>query len=245
VTGCEDKPIRSRGTGRWFATAFLLTVGLLAQALSGRGSADQSPAGSAPAEAGGRRHGVSGWLFVGIGGTVIFFVVVAIVLYAWSVGKWSVAAAGFLIAAGAFAAGGMLGFLFAVPHVVAPTTSTTGEEVLRSSSNLEEIADWLTKILVGLGLVELGKIIASGSDFVGFLKPAFGDGERGGAVALADITFFAVTGFIALYYITRVFVAVALKHTEDNLRKRIAGLQEDVARKREALSGVREQQQEQ
>jgi hypothetical protein len=28
----------------------------------------------------------------------------------------------------------------------------------RSNSNLEEISDWLTKILVGLGLIELGRI---------------------------------------------------------------------------------------
>jgi hypothetical protein len=171
----------------------------------------------------------------------------AIGLYATSGGK-SVAASAVLISAGAFAAGGALGFLFGVPHVVGPATSTTGAPVLRSSTHLEDIADWLTKILVGLGLVELGKIIASGTQFMDFLKPAFGDDDRARAVALADVTFFAVAGFIALYYITRVFVTPALKQVEDDLSKKVESLnaelketRETVAREREALDEVRTQ----
>ena len=38
----------------------------------------------------------------------------------------------------------------------------------RSSSNLEQIADWLTKILVGVGLVQLGQISREGSRLVRF-----------------------------------------------------------------------------
>jgi hypothetical protein len=247
VTGREDKPTRRSSTGRRLGPAFVLAVGLLGQALFRTReprSTDQSPADSAGSGVGDEPKRPSGWLFVGFSGGVILFVVVVNVLYAWSVGKWSIAAAALLVAAGAFAAGGMLGFLFAVPRVVAPATSTTEGPVLRSSNNLEEISDWLTKILVGLGLVELGKIIASGSDFMKFLEPAFGDKARGGkAVALADITFFAVAGFIALYYITRVFVAEALKQVEDDLRKKLASLQEKVERESEALSDVRQQQQ--
>jgi hypothetical protein len=189
--------------------------------------------------------GPSGWLFVGISIGVILFAGGANVLYAWSVGNWSIATSALLVSAGAFAAGGMLGFLFGLPRIVAAATFTTEGPALRSSNSLEEIVDWLTKILVGLGLVELGKIIASGSDFMKFLEPTFGDKVKGSqAVALADITFFAIAGFIALYYITRVFVAPAFKQVEDDLRRTLAGLQEQVRQESQTLSDVRQQQQE-
>jgi hypothetical protein len=252
VTGGEETPIRSPGAARRrLGPAFLLAASLLAVSLFGRGSADQT-AVSAPANGPARRKDPSGWLFLGASAFPIALALAAIGLYAASGGK-SVAASALLVSAGAFAAGGALGFLFGVPHVVAAATSTTGEPVLRSSSHLEEIADWLTKILVGLGLVELGKIIASGTDFLDFLNPAFGGEGSGskdssGAVALADVTFFAVTGFIALYYITRVFVTPALKQVEDDLSKKVESLkgelketQQTVAREREALDEVRKQ----
>ncbi len=56
------------------------------------------------------------------------------------------------------AAGFLVGFLFGIPRVL------QGEDVLpgqqpeyrqRVNTNLEQISDWLTKIIVGLGLVEL------------------------------------------------------------------------------------------
>jgi hypothetical protein len=207
----------------------LLAGSLFALTFLARGNTDHDP--EERAEARDTRHGPPGKVFVAAGLCPIVVAVVAIALYADSV---SVAAAALLVAAGAFAAGGMLGFLFAVPRVIAPASSAT-EPVLRSSTNLEEISDWLTKILVGLGLVELGKIIASGTDFVGFLEPAFGDKDGSGAVALAVITFFAIAGFVALYYITRVFVTPALKQVEDELRKRIETLK---AQERELREGA-------
>jgi hypothetical protein len=185
----------------------------------------------------------SGWLFVGISIGVILIACGANVLYAWSVGNWSIATSALLVSLGAFAAGGMLGFLFGLPRIVAAATATTEGPALRSSNSLEEIVDWLTKILVGLGLVELGKIIASGSNFMKFLEPTFGDKVKGSqAVALADIIFFAIAGFIALYYITRVFVAPAFKQVEDDLRRRLASLQEQVIQESQTLRDVRQQQ---
>jgi hypothetical protein len=239
VSDCDEIPVRRRGApkralGRW--TSFLLAASLLALTLVGRGKDDQTAMDNARDEDAGHKS-PPGWVFVAAGLGLIVVVVVAIGLYAGSAGKVSVAAAALLVSAGAFAAGGMLGFLFAVPHVVAPASSTTSEPVLRSSTNLEEISDWLTKILVGLGLVELGKIIASGTEFVDFLKPAFGDTPGSAAVALADITFFAVAGFVALYYITRVFITPALKQVEDDLRKRIASLRAQA----QELSGARQE----
>ena len=224
------EPVRRVAPKRALGPALLLIGSLFALTLLGRGNADHDP--EARPQSAGIHHGPPGKVWVVAGLFPIVVAVVAIALYADSV---SVTAAALLVAAGAFAAGGMLGFLFAVPRVIAPASSATAEPVLRSSTNLEEISDWLTKILVGLGLVELGKIIASGTDFVDFLEPAFGNKDGSRAVALAVITFFAIAGFVALYYITRVFVTPALKQVEDDLRKRIATLK---AQERELREGA-------
>jgi hypothetical protein len=93
--------------------------------------------------------------------------VIGILIYAWSVHSGSVLAVALLVAGAAFLGGALLGFLFGIPRslaVEATPAGTTAEPVeagqraalYRSNTNLEQISDWLTKILVGVGLVELG-----------------------------------------------------------------------------------------
>jgi hypothetical protein len=71
------------------------------------------------------------------------------------------------------ASGALVGFLFGIPRVLqgdnpAPANTTPGSPPnqppapqtysQRVNTNLEQISDWLTKIIVGLGLVELRNI---------------------------------------------------------------------------------------
>ena len=70
-----------------------------------------------------------------------------------------------------FTVGATIGFLFGIPRVlqqdVTPARSsdagaapsvTSATYNLRVNTNLEQISDWLTKIFVGLGLVELQRV---------------------------------------------------------------------------------------
>jgi hypothetical protein len=60
------------------------------------------------------------------------------------------------VAAAAWLSGGVLGFLFGVPRLRAATPqnpSATSSFV--PNTNLEQISDWLTKIIVGATLVQL------------------------------------------------------------------------------------------
>ena len=78
----------------------------------------------------------------------------------------------------------------------------------RVNSNLEEISDWLTKIIVGLGLVELGKgfdyfkqaatVIGLSVKISQFAAQSFGAGL---------IIFFNGVGFLGSYLLTRLFLA--------------------------------------
>src|SRR6267142_3576429 len=103
--------------------------------------------------------------------------VLGALLYAITISeKWSAGFAifgGSVLISGAFSfVGGLIGFLFAIPRsrqdqltVQAQPTSTPDADTARqrlsdyaANTNLEQISDWLTKILVGIGLVQFGDI---------------------------------------------------------------------------------------
>src|SRR5437868_14946669 len=89
-------------------------------------------------------------ILAGIGCLVIF-------LYAcrfWTSGDVvRIATGGMLVAGAALLAGFLTGFIFGIPRVGADTSSG-----VQSNDNLIEISNWLTKILVGVSLVELSVI---------------------------------------------------------------------------------------
>jgi uncharacterized membrane protein len=99
------------------------------------------------------------------------------------------------------ALGALIGFLFAVPRV---NRTAVGSAALLPNTNIETVSDWLTKILVGVGLINLRQIgeflQATSSDLAGALgsKPSF---------AMALILYFFVVGLIQGYLLTRMFLA--------------------------------------
>jgi hypothetical protein len=123
----------------------------------------------------------------------------------------------FLWAAACLSVGFFAGFLFGIPKVLQgertnPTPATkppTGYRQ-RVNTNLEEISDWLTKIIVGLGLYELKKV-PSWLDRLAAVFAASVDhkpeerGVLGGAVV-----FFFVSGFLLGYLVTRLYLQGAL-----------------------------------
>src|SRR5690349_18031210 len=87
---------------------------------------------------------------------------VGIAVYAWHKNSSSVFAVALLVAGAAFLGGALLGFLFGIPRLLAndaaappaPAVGGASEPPARSpyapNTNLEQISDWLTKILVGV-----------------------------------------------------------------------------------------------
>src|SRR5579863_4303662 len=141
--------------------------------------------------------------------------VVAIAAYAWASAGWAAFAAGLLTAAAALAVGAALGFLFAIPRSV--SSSQPGVGWFKSSTSLEEISDWLTKILVGLSLVELGKLLHDTSRLVNFIGPALAPVPYRNAVTLGILALYSVSGFLIFYLATRVHIAPAFASTEEQL----------------------------
>jgi hypothetical protein len=131
-----------------------------------------------------------------------------------------------LLALASFAAGGIIGFLFGIPHVAQRNnnTTTTGgtsgaEDEFTHSTNLEQIADWLTKILVGVGLTQLPKIIQHFNKLCNAVGGAFDSAatkNHGAPLAGAILIVFAITGFLIVYlwtylYLIRIQNALCIK----------------------------------
>jgi uncharacterized membrane protein len=103
------------------------------------------------------------------------------------------------------ALGALIGFLFAVPRVN-PEIKTNS--FLVTNTNIEQVSDWLTKILVGVGLInfkEIGQFLDGLSDK---LAPSLGTEAApvGKPFALSLIVYFFVVGLIQGYLLTRLFL---------------------------------------
>jgi hypothetical protein len=75
-----------------------------------------------------------------------------------------------LVGAAAWLSGGVLGFLFGVPRLRAASGAAPSTGVFVPNTNLEQISDWLTKIIVGATLVQMKPL----ADGVGQLAAAVG-----------------------------------------------------------------------
>lgn len=116
------------------------------------------------------------------------------------VGKspWASVGAAGLIAFAALLGGALVGFLFGLPRAKAADTSGNSPSY-RPNSNLEEMSDWMTKLIVGIGLIQLGTIADAFSRASQAAGVAIGFETGAQFLAGAWILFFAVTGFLGTY----------------------------------------------
>jgi hypothetical protein len=108
-------------------------------------------------------------------------------------------------------AGSVIGFLFAIPRLSNQNSKEQDDGSRHSyysdNTNLEEISDWLTKIIVGVSLVEFKSILGKLSDASHTLSTAFSGGLNSGAdyyaFSFGCILFFSFSGFVMGYVWTR------------------------------------------
>jgi hypothetical protein len=92
----------------------------------------------------------------------------------------------------------------AVTTPLTPTTGNPGVLQLEVNTNLEQVSDWLTKILVGVGLTQFDPLATRVWELAGKYAQVGGP-----AVALAIMLNFVIAGFLCGYLITRLFLASA------------------------------------
>ncbi|MBI5774578.1 MAG: hypothetical protein HZA89_12645 [Verrucomicrobia bacterium] len=137
---------------------------------------------------------------------------------------------GLLVAAASMASGGFLGFLFGMPRATARNQAShngggnndgaNSKPSVEPSTNLEQISDWLTKILVGAGLTQINKIPGKMKELGDFIACGMGGTDADRAFAVSLIVFFGVCGFLAVFLWTRLYMAALLEpEAVKNLRK--------------------------
>jgi hypothetical protein len=145
----------------------------------------------------------------------------------------------------AFGLGGALGFLFGIPRslqdpafVSTPPTGAAGTPnraaVARYAGNtsLEQISDWLTKILVGVGLTQLTNLPSGLSALAAFLAPSLGGFASSGTFGVLLATFYAIGGLFLTYMWTRLYMALLLAES-DSVAGRFSALAENVTSQRQ------------
>jgi len=139
--------------------------------------------------------------------------------------------------------GMLLGFLFAIPRIlpagaiIAPPRAANGSGKRETdpaatgilshpshspseiNSNLVEVSDWLTKIIVGVGLVELKHLPTAARGVADYIAPSLGLAPAMAApVAGGIMLFYSVLGFLIGYLLTRIYLAVIIKWADNQVK---------------------------
>lgn len=153
----------------------------------------------------------------------------------WSAGFLQVVSIfghGALIAIAFSSVGSLVGFLFGIPRTLqsaapvalrassssASTSATSGGDPAgyqqAVNTNLEQISDWLTKILVGVGLTQLQHIPEKLKGMANYFQYGLGGNAPVTLVILLNAMVF---GFFAGYLLTRLFLAGAFYGADTSL----------------------------
>jgi hypothetical protein len=82
------------------------------------------------------------------------------------------------------------------------------------NTNLEEISDWLTKIIVGVSLVELTKALAQLQKAADLIAQGLG-GRTQESFAYALMVYFSISGFLGSYLLTRLYLQKAFRQASE------------------------------
>lgn len=151
--------------------------------------------------------------------TVIVIGVIPMAVYSWAlVGNAgpAVFSLALLLGLAALLGGGLIGFLFGVPRKLQETrpAGDPGTPGYAGNTNLEQISDWLTKILVGVGLTQILQVPGQLQRLAAFLAPALGDQPSSQVFALGLLGYFSVGGFLIGYLSTRLLLTRAFEQAD-------------------------------
>jgi hypothetical protein len=135
-------------------------------------------------------------------------------------GAWK----GLLCALAPLALGWVVGFLFGLPQVPkgSPGDSKDGVQTYAPGGHLEAISDWLTKIIVGVGLVQWNAFMAKFWGVTELMSRIFGRNENlvdGKLIAACALVYFGLLGLLAGYLTTRLYLASLIVWADRRLNR--------------------------
>lgn len=151
-------------------------------------------------------------LYLTSGGAVVLGGLIALVVSVGSGGGWGDGARWTMYMLAAAAVAVILGLIFGVPRARADFNAEATERY-SSNSNLEQISDWLTKLLVGAGLVEIKSIPGWAADAGGYLGAGMAV-PNAAAFSVAALVYGAGVGFTSAYLWTRLRLRFLLESSD-------------------------------
>ncbi len=169
------------------------------------------------------------WSMVGMGLASLLVPAIAQAISRNYAQALNIIAVGLFLAGAATAFGSMLGFLFGVPKAslnrALDNTNSKDELAYVPNTNLETISDWLTKVIVGVGLVEVREVIRSIDQIGQIAGAAMGGTALTRVIATSLLVNNVLMGFfqgflVAYLYLPKVFAAArrgAIQSTPNDL----------------------------
>lgn len=163
------------------------------------------------------------WTLVGIG--LLSLLVPASVKWVAgdSKGGWLVIGTGLFLAGATTLAGSVVGFLFGVPRKNLEKEGHDSAEnedrkplLYQPNTNLELISDWLTKMIVGVSLVEIHKIIHFFELIGQFCGSAFAISPAGEVIAISICVHYLIIGFIQGFLLAYLWLPAAFARSAKN-----------------------------
>ena len=126
----------------------------------------------------------------------------------------------FMVAASSYAIGNILGFLFGIPKTIQGENDSLkkGNVDYQVNISLEQISDWLTKMIVGAGLVELKDIKTALVNISAKIASDIGN-EQAQSIIISSIICFMILGFFVTYLSTRLYIANAIAKANSELKE--------------------------
>lgn len=137
---------------------------------------------------------------------IAFLWTIVILIYSLSMPsgvRWSVFATAVITGSCSFLAGGLVGLLFGIPRSALSAAGNTATGKYQANSNLVEVSDWLTKIIVGVGLVQIGRLEPALSRLAANLKTPLGAQPSSAAFGMALVIANVLLGFLFFYLWSR------------------------------------------
>lgn len=161
------------------------------------------------------------WSFI-IPGSLLILGFILLSIYSLAGDNWAeVFATISMVMLSSFSVGALIGFIFGIPR----TLQEDKTEGVKSNSNLEQLSDWLTKIIVGVGLVESKQVFELIGSLASKLSEGFSNSPMGYTIIGSTLVFYFFGGFFISYIWSRILLERIFQENIDT-EKRISALEE-------------------
>jgi tetratricopeptide (TPR) repeat protein len=116
----------------------------------------------------------------------------------------------------------LFGFLFGIPKSVSHAAMQDGTKYVSEvqvavNTNLEQISDWLTKIIVGVGLVQLKQLPGHIDALVVYISPLVASAPDAKSFTMNVFMYFSSIGFLTGWVGTRIFLSPVISRADRTL----------------------------